>query len=66
MSTVTEIKSAIESLPDEEYTQLRKWFSEKDWQKWDRQLENDSGTGKLDFLFKEALEAKKAGNLKSL
>jgi len=66
MSTVTEIKSAIENLPDDEYIQLRKWFSEKDWQKWDRQLENDSGTGKLDFLFEEALEAKKTGKLKSL
>lgn len=66
MSTVTEIKSAIESLPDDEYIQLRKWFSEKDWQKWDKQLGNDSDAGKLDFLFKEALEAKKTGKLKSL
>ena len=66
MPTVTEIKSAIEKLPDDEYIQLRKWFSKKDWQKWDRQIKNDSDAGKLDFLFKEALEAKKMGKLKRL
>lgn len=66
MPTVTEIKSAIESLPDDEFIQLRKWFSEKDWQKWGRQIEIDSDAGALDFLVKEALDAKKAGTLKSL
>ncbi|MDI6727765.1 MAG: hypothetical protein QMD44_02410 [Thermodesulfovibrionales bacterium] len=66
MPTVTEIKSAIESLPDDEYIQLRKWFSERDWERWDRQIEIDSDTGALDFLVKEALDAKKAGKLKSL
>lgn len=36
------------------------------YDKWDRQLESDSDAGKLDFLFKEALEAQKTGNLKNL
>jgi hypothetical protein len=39
---------------------------EKDWEKWDRQIEEDSKAGKLDFLVKEALEAKKRGHLKDL
>lgn len=58
MSRVEEIEKAIDALPEEEYIQLRKWFSEKDWQQWDRQIEADSQSGKLDFLVREALEAK--------
>ncbi len=66
MSTVDEIKEAIETLPQEDYTQLRQWFSEKDWQKWDKQIEADSEAGKLDFLVKEALDGKEKGKLKEL
>ena len=50
MSKVDEIQSAIESLTEDEYSRFRKWFSEKDWEKWDRQLEEDAASGKLDFL----------------
>ena len=66
MSKVEEIESAIESLSEEEYVCLRKWFSEKDWEKWDRQIEADSEAGKLNFLIKEALDEKAKGNLKEL
>jgi len=53
MLKVEEIKDAIDTLPEEEYIQLRQWFSEKDWQKWDQQIVADSETKKLDFLLKE-------------
>ena len=66
MAKVDEIKTAIESLPEEEFVQLRKWFSEKDWEKWDRQIERDSESGKLNFLIEEALEEKRMGKLKDL
>ncbi len=66
MVKVDEIKSAIEGLPEEEFAKLRQWFSEKDWQKWDRQIEADSGSGKLDFLIREALDEKTKGKLKEL
>jgi hypothetical protein len=59
MSGVNEIKAAIEALHEEEYAQLRRWFSARDWQKWDRQIEADSEAGKLDFLIKEALDEKR-------
>ncbi len=58
MSKVTEIKEAIEALPEKDYIQLRQWFSEKDWGKWDKQIEAYSEGGKLDFLIKEALAEK--------
>lgn len=66
MLKVNEIKAAIESLPEEEYAQLRQWFSERDWQKWDRQIESDSETGKLNFLIGEAFDEKAKGKLKEL
>ncbi len=66
MSKVDEIKEAIEALPEEEYGQLRQWFSKKDWQKWDREIEAGSESGKLDFLIKEALDEKAKGKLKEL
>jgi hypothetical protein len=66
MSKVDEIKEAIDALPEEEYVKLRQWFSEKDWQKWDQQIVEDSKSKRLDFLLKEALEAKTKGNLKEL
>jgi len=66
MPKVDEIKEAIEALPEEEYVQLRQWFSEKDWGKWDRQIETDSESRKLDFLIREALDEKAKGKLKEL
>lgn len=66
MSTVEAIKKAIETLPDEDYAQLRKWFSQKDRRKWDKQIATDSRTGNLDFLVKEALDAKNKGKLRGL
>ena len=66
MSKVEQIKVAIESLPDKDFVKLRKWFSEKDWEKWDRQIEEDSKDGKLDFLTREAFEEKQEGKLKDL
>ncbi len=56
MSSITEIQQAILSLPEADYLQLRHWFNELDWEKWDRQIEEDSESGKLDFLIAEARE----------
>jgi len=66
MSRVEEIQLAIESLPQEEYRRLRDWFIERDWKEWDKEIEADSKSGKLDFLIKEALEDKAKGKLKEL
>ena len=48
------------------YLQSRQWLSESDWENWDRQIEADSESGKLDFLIAEAFEAKEKGALKEL
>ena len=61
MSTVEEIKSAISALSKEDYTHLREWLSEKDWEQWDKEIEGDSASGKLDFLMEEAVAEKNRG-----
>ena len=66
MSKLEKIQAAIESLSEEEYSRLREWFVEKDWEQWDREIEVDSQSGKLDFLVKEALEEKSKGRLTDL
>ena len=43
-----------------------KLANKKDWDKWDKQIEADSKSGKLDFLIAEALEEKEKGTLKEL
>jgi len=66
MSKVDELKTAIERLPREEFTELVRWLSEKDWEGWDKEIEADSEAGKLDFLTHEALDEKAKETLKDL
>ncbi len=58
MTIVERIRSEINGLTPEEYTDLKQWFLERDWRRWERQLERDAESGKLDFLFEEALAEK--------
>lgn len=66
MSRLAEIQQAILALPEAEQAQLREWFSELDWERWDRQIEADADEGALDFLVADALEAKEDGTLQEL
>ena len=66
MAKVEEILSSIESLSKEDFARLREWFYERDWERWDKEIESDSKSGKLDFLVKEALSEKEDGKLKEL
>lgn len=66
MSRVEEIQSAIVSLSPEDYTRLRQWFAERDWEQWDREIEQDAASGKLDFLIDEAVAEKAQGRLQEL
>ncbi|MEO6203187.1 MAG: hypothetical protein ABIU05_22225 [Nitrospirales bacterium] len=66
MSKVDELKTEIERLPQEEFTELIRWLSEKDRERWDEEIEADSEAGKLDFLMREALQEKAKGTLKDL
>lgn len=47
------LKGEIEKLSPEEFAELRNWLLEKDWEAWDRQIEQDA-SGKLEELFETA------------
>ena len=64
--TDKEIQAEIEALPQQDFARLRHWFLEKDWGRWDRQVEMDAATGKLDFLLDEAFTAKEQGMLPAI
>jgi hypothetical protein len=66
MSKLEELERAVSALTAEEYREFRQWFLERDWEQWDQQIEEDSRAGKLDFLIREALEAKQQGKLQEL
>ena len=66
MSKMDKLKAEIESPPSEEFAEIFRWLSEKDWEKWDKEIEAHSQAGKLDFLVREARGEKTKGNLEDL
>jgi hypothetical protein len=66
MLKIDELKAEIESLPSEEFAEIFRWLSEKDWERWDKAIEADSQAGRLDFLVREVCEEKAKGTLKDL
>ena len=47
MSSVAEIERAIAQLSPGEFVELERWFEAEQNRKWDRQIEEDSQSGKL-------------------
>lgn len=66
MTTVQEIQAAIKSLSYDEFSDLKNWILELDWEQWDKQIQEDSVSGKLDFLIDEALTEKAQNKLQEL
>ena len=61
MTTVKDIEAAVEQLAHEQRAQLRAWFEAFDASEWDLQMEQDLGSGHLDWLAEEALGVLAAG-----
>jgi hypothetical protein len=59
MSTVQEIERAIEKLSDDEIAEIREWL-------WDRDIERDSHSGRLDTMAAEALREHQSGKTRKL
>ena len=66
MTSVTEIQDAIRVLGSDDFARLRRWMSDLDWDRWDQQVEADSGAGSLDFLADEASASAARGTLTAL
>ena len=54
MMRIEEIEAAIAELPPDDYRRIVEWFRQRELARWDEQLDRDSSSGKLDFLFEEA------------
>lgn len=66
MSRVEALKAEIEKLPKADASELLHWLAERDWEGWDKEIEADSQSGRLDFLTREAREEKFKDRLKAL
>ena len=66
MGNVKSIEKAVESLPPSELAEFRHWFAEFDAAAWDKQIEQDASSGKLDLLATEALADYHSGPAREL
>jgi len=66
MSTVAEIENALRTLPLQDARSVADWLQDYLDEQWDRQIEQDAKSGKLDKLAEEALAEYKAGKAKPL
>jgi hypothetical protein len=66
MTKLQLIQAEIESLTSDEFLYLRNWINNLDDQQWEKQIEEDSLAGKLDFLIEEALFEKSKNQLREL
>ena len=62
MGDVKSVERAIEALPPAELAEFRRWFAEYDGAAWDKQIEADAASGKLDSLAAEALADYRSGS----
>ena len=54
MPDVKALEEAVQALPPSALVEFRRWFTEFDSAAWDRQIEADFSSGKLDSLLAEA------------
>ena len=66
MSELEELEKRIRNLAPADLAKFRAWFVEFDHLLWDRQIEADRRSGKLDTLVNEALADYKAGKARKI
>ena len=62
-ASVKQIQSEVLQLSDDDRSELWSWYWDMDWERWDRELEDDVKAGRLDWLAEEALKDAKEGKL---
>ena len=66
MSKIESIERDVEQLDDQAFAAFREWFLAYENARWDRQIEADAQSGKLDSLVQEALTLHRAGKSTAL
>ena len=64
--SVEELEKAVASLSPEKLARFRAWFAAFDAKLWDRQIEEDAKSGKLDKLVEESEKDFRAGRSREL
>lgn len=54
MTDIKALEAAVTALPPEDLAEFRRWFTEFDGARWDREIEQDMAAGKLDEFLAEA------------
>lgn len=62
--SLAEIKNAVRQLSPKELADLAAFILKQDNAAWDRQMEEDAASGRLDFLFEDAERERAAGQLR--
>jgi hypothetical protein len=60
------LKDEIEKLSSAELAELREWIVEREADVWDREIERDAASGKLDKLFEKSVADHRAGKSREI
>ena len=66
MTKLEKLEREVQSLSRDEMSAFRAWFRKYDSDGWDRQIEEDVQSGKLDSLAEEAVAAYRTGRAKEI
>jgi len=66
MSEVEELESRVRSLPTEDFSAFRDWFSEYENELWDQQIANDCRASKFNALIARVRVEMAQGKAKEL
>ena len=66
MTKLELLEEEIRKLSPGELAQLRDWLLELDAHQWDREIEQDAASGKLDKLFEKSLADHRSGKSREI
>jgi hypothetical protein len=66
MVSVKELEKAVTDLPADKLAEFRAWFESFDATQWDKQIEEDARSGKLDQVAEKAIKDYGKGKAKPL
>jgi hypothetical protein len=66
MTKVQALEEEIGKLSASELAELRQWFAEWDADEWDREIEGDAASGKLDKLFEKSVADHSTGKSREI
>ena len=61
MTSLAEIKEAIQNLPAAEFAEIARWLQDLQEDQWDQQIEADAVAGRLDFFKEQVAQARATG-----